>query len=107
MAGGANKSGVSSWIGAQLYFLNGVREMWIVVLVSLMTSLLTEVISNTSTATILMPVLNELVSYNFVKCKQVNKLRFCVTALKPSDSCFVVSIRYLECKYEFLSNRSL
>ncbi|XP_071533695.1 Na(+)/citrate cotransporter isoform X6 [Panulirus ornatus] len=60
MAAGAKESGLSKWLGEQLYIFNGTHIVWIVLSVTLMTALLTEVASNTATASILLPVLNEL-----------------------------------------------
>ncbi|XP_064082050.1 Na(+)/citrate cotransporter-like isoform X4 [Macrobrachium nipponense] len=60
MAEGANKSGLSAWLGDQLVAFNVMPKEAIVFVVSLMTAMLTEVASNTATASILLPVLKEM-----------------------------------------------
>ncbi|XP_068207339.1 Na(+)/citrate cotransporter-like isoform X3 [Palaemon carinicauda] len=60
MAEGANKSGLSAWLGEQLVAFNVMPKEAIVFVVSLMTAMLTEVASNTATASILLPVLKEM-----------------------------------------------
>ncbi|XP_066951628.1 Na(+)/citrate cotransporter-like isoform X4 [Macrobrachium rosenbergii] len=60
MAEGANKSGLSAWLGDQLVAFDVMPKEAIVFVVSLMTAMLTEVASNTATASILLPVLKEM-----------------------------------------------
>lgn len=60
MAEGANNSGLSSWLGEQLVAFNVMPKEAIVFVVCLMTAMVTEVASNTATASILLPVLKEM-----------------------------------------------
>ncbi|XP_050692843.1 solute carrier family 13 member 2-like isoform X2 [Eriocheir sinensis] len=60
MAEGSKASGLSKWLGEQLYVFNGVNKGVIVLIVTLMVAMLTEVASNSATASIILPVLNEL-----------------------------------------------
>nr|XP_045621413.1 protein I'm not dead yet-like isoform X2 [Procambarus clarkii]XP_045621414.1 protein I'm not dead yet-like isoform X2 [Procambarus clarkii] len=60
MAEGAKVSGLSQWMGESLKGLNGLHSVYIVMIVTFSTAMLTEVASNTATASILLPVLNEL-----------------------------------------------
>lgn len=62
MAEAADKSNMSRLIGDQLKALEVLPKEVIVLLVSLMTAGVTEAASNTATASILLPVLKELVS---------------------------------------------
>jgi sodium-dependent dicarboxylate transporter 2/3/5 len=57
LAGGFQASGLSDWIGERLAGLSGVPPLLLVALICLMVTFLTEVTSNTATATMLMPVL--------------------------------------------------
>lgn len=65
MAAGAKQSGLSKWLGEQLYIFKDAHIVLIIFAVTFMTAMLTEVASNTATASILLPVLNELVSYEY------------------------------------------
>ncbi|KAK3863944.1 hypothetical protein Pcinc_030326 [Petrolisthes cinctipes] len=60
MAEGAQQSGLSSWLGQQLYIFNGVNPGIIVLVVTFFTAMATEITSNSATASIILPVLNEL-----------------------------------------------
>ncbi|XP_018018962.1 solute carrier family 13 member 5 isoform X2 [Hyalella azteca] len=60
IAEAADASGLSLWLGDQLQALEVLPEALIVFLVCLMTAMVTEVASNTATASILMPVLKEM-----------------------------------------------
>ena len=61
MAEAANYSGLSNWLGEQLTALDVMPVGVIVLIVSAMTALATEVASNSATASILMPVLLQMV----------------------------------------------
>ncbi|XP_042889595.1 solute carrier family 13 member 5-like isoform X5 [Penaeus japonicus] len=60
MAEASKVSGLSIWLGDQLQYFNVMPKEAIVFIVCLMTAMLTEVASNTATASILLPVLKEL-----------------------------------------------
>ncbi|KAK8750246.1 hypothetical protein OTU49_017519 [Cherax quadricarinatus] len=60
MAEGAKKSGLSEWLGESLRYLKNFDGVYIVMIVTFSTAMLTEVASNSATASILLPVLNEL-----------------------------------------------
>jgi sodium-dependent dicarboxylate transporter 2/3/5 len=62
MAEASEKSGLNEWLGTLLANLQGIPPVALVFIVTIMTAMITEVASNTATATILMPVLNDLVS---------------------------------------------
>lgn len=62
MAEASKESGLSVWLGEQLQYFDVMPKEAIVFIVCLMTAMLTEVASNTATASILLPVLKELVS---------------------------------------------
>ena len=61
MAEAADSSGLSAWLGEQLKALDVLPIGVVVLIISLMTAMVTEVASNTATASILMPVLKEMV----------------------------------------------
>lgn len=56
----AKKSGLSIWLGRQLSYLNFLSPDVIVVILTFLTSALTEVISNMSMATIMLPVISQM-----------------------------------------------
>ncbi|XP_069980540.1 Na(+)/citrate cotransporter [Penaeus vannamei] len=60
MAEASKVSGLSVWLGEQLRYFDVMPKEAIVFIVCLMTAMLTEVASNTATASILLPVLKEL-----------------------------------------------
>uniref|UniRef100_A0A6A7FWD7 Solute carrier family 13 member 5-like n=2 Tax=Hirondellea gigas TaxID=1518452 RepID=A0A6A7FWD7_9CRUS len=60
MAAGAAKSGLSSWIGLQLKYLEVLPDLLIVILIATFASFLTEVVSNITTANIFLPVVRDL-----------------------------------------------
>ena len=66
MAEAADVSGLSLWLGAQLKALDVLPVGVIVLIVCFMTTIVTGVASNTATASILMPVLKEMVRFIFV-----------------------------------------
>ncbi|KAF2367835.1 Solute carrier family 13, partial [Trinorchestia longiramus] len=60
IAEASDASGLSSWLGEQLTALESLPTALTVFLVCIMTAMVTEVASNTATASILMPVLKEM-----------------------------------------------
>lgn len=60
MAKGVQASGLSTVIGEQLVILNVLPKVSVVFVICISTAMLTEVASNTATASVLMPVLNKL-----------------------------------------------
>jgi sodium-dependent dicarboxylate transporter 2/3/5 len=60
IAAGFQETGLAEWLGEQLSVLGGVSMVVILFVVVLMTIFLTEVTSNTATATMLMPILGAL-----------------------------------------------
>lgn len=62
MAEGASKSGLSHLIGQQLKYLETLPHLLIVVLIVTFATFLTEIVSNMTTANILVPVVRDLVS---------------------------------------------
>ncbi|XP_076346177.1 Na(+)/citrate cotransporter-like isoform X2 [Tachypleus tridentatus] len=60
LAKSAEESGLSVWIGNQLTYLDSLSPVAIVFLLCVMTAALTEIASNTATATVLLPVIKQL-----------------------------------------------
>lgn len=60
IAAGFQETGLAEWLGEQLAVLGGVSMILILLVVVTMTIFLTEVTSNTATATMLMPILGAL-----------------------------------------------
>ena len=63
MAEASEKSCLSYWLGQKLGTLGFLSPPVLVFIITIMTALITEVASNTATATIIMPVLAQLVRY--------------------------------------------
>lgn len=66
MAEAAKVSGLSVFLGQQLQNFDFMPKELIVFVVSLLTAMLTEVASNTATASVLLPVIKDLVSNSFM-----------------------------------------
>ncbi|UCD20436.1 MAG: SLC13/DASS family transporter [candidate division WOR-3 bacterium] len=60
LAAGFQASGLAQWIGESLSFLHGVPVIIMILIICLLLTFLTEVTSNTATATMMMPVLGAL-----------------------------------------------
>ncbi|XP_067120681.1 Na(+)/citrate cotransporter-like [Centruroides vittatus] len=60
VAEASKKSGLSSWIGSQLSHLNFLSPKLILLILMFIVSILTEVVSNMSITTIVLPVINEM-----------------------------------------------
>ncbi|HHJ16886.1 MAG TPA: DASS family sodium-coupled anion symporter [Gammaproteobacteria bacterium] len=60
LAAGFSETGLTGWLGQQLHVLKGMPVVWVLVAVGLMVTFLTEVTSNTATASLLLPVLGAL-----------------------------------------------
>ncbi|XP_013794245.1 solute carrier family 13 member 5-like [Limulus polyphemus] len=59
---GAKKSGLSDWVGHQLVHLSFLSPEVIIIVLCLMTASITEVVSNMSTSTVILPVVGQLAS---------------------------------------------
>ena len=57
LAKGISESGLAKWLGEQLKSLNGVSPILIVIVITIFVLFLTEVTSNTATATMILPIL--------------------------------------------------
>lgn len=57
LASGFSETGLTTWIGSQLSFLAGVNILIIILAISLLVIFLTEVTSNTATASLLIPIM--------------------------------------------------
>ncbi|UBM61998.1 SLC13 family permease [Candidatus Sulfidibacterium hydrothermale] len=57
LAIGFKNSGLSAWFGHSLTFVNGTHPFWVIMLVSFIMVMLTELTSNTATTQILLPIL--------------------------------------------------
>ena len=60
LAHGFSETGLAEWIAQSLTFLEGIHILFLLFAVVLLTILLTEVTSNTATATMLMPILSSM-----------------------------------------------
>lgn len=60
LAAGFGETGLTTWLAEQLYVLEGVSLLWMILAVALLVIFLTEVTSNTATASLLLPVLGAL-----------------------------------------------
>jgi sodium-dependent dicarboxylate transporter 2/3/5 len=60
LAAGFSETGLTTWLAQQLQVLKGVPTVWIILAVGLLVIFLTEVTSNTATASLLLPVLGAL-----------------------------------------------
>ena len=66
MAEGADQSGLSMWMGEQLQYFSALPTPLLVFLVSFIIAFMTEILTNITAATVLIPILRELVSYQDV-----------------------------------------
>ena len=66
MATAATKSGLSSWLGSQFEVLQVLPKEAMVLVVCLVVTMMTEVVSNTATALVFLPVLREMVRQFYV-----------------------------------------
>ena len=62
---GANKSGLSDWVGLQLLSLGNLSQEVILLILLLVISCVTEVISNSATISLVTPIMIALVSWLF------------------------------------------
>ncbi len=60
LAAGFSDTGLSGWLAEQLQVLKGVPRVWMILAVGLLVIFLTEVTSNTATASVMLPVLGAL-----------------------------------------------
>ena len=58
--GCTSESGLAKWLGEQLKMLDGVHPLVIVIVITIFVLFLTEVTSNTATATMILPILAAL-----------------------------------------------
>jgi di/tricarboxylate transporter len=60
LAEGCNKSGLSDWIGSQLEGLTGLNEWVLLIIICVLSSVLTQIVSNVTTAAIIIPIVLKL-----------------------------------------------
>ena len=60
LAAGFSATGLTTWLAEQLHVLQGVPTLWVMLTVGLLVIFLTELTSNTATASLLLPVLGAL-----------------------------------------------
>jgi sodium-dependent dicarboxylate transporter 2/3/5 len=60
LAEGCNKSGLSDWIGSQLTGLMGLNIWVLLIVICLLSSVLTQIVSNVTTAAIIIPIVLKL-----------------------------------------------
>ena len=85
IAAGFGSSGLASWIGGQMSVLEGVNFLLVILLATGMVLFLTEITSNTATATMILPVLASLALALAVPARAVNF--FCSEADGRSCDC--------------------
>ncbi|KAK4297414.1 hypothetical protein Pmani_030165 [Petrolisthes manimaculis] len=85
MAEGVKASGLSVWLGDQLFVFSDVPPGLVVLVVTFLVSMATEVASNTATTSILLPVLNQLALR-----MQVNPLYLMVPATVSASFAFML-----------------
>ncbi len=57
LAYGMQHSGLSSWLGEQLAFMNDISLPWMMLIIALTITILTEITSNTATTQVMLPIL--------------------------------------------------
>ena len=87
IAAGFSESGLTKWVGAQLAILHGVPLPVVVGGVVLMTTMLTNVTSNTATTTMLLPILAAT-----AQVLRVNPLFLMVPATMAASCAFILPI---------------
>lgn len=60
LAKGISESGLDQWLGQQLKLINGISPLLIVIVITIFVLFLTEITSNTATATMILPILATL-----------------------------------------------
>ncbi|PWA09066.1 anion transporter [Pueribacillus theae] len=60
IAAGFSQSGLAEWIGKQLTVVSGIHFLWVIVIVTTLVIFLTEITSNTATATMMYPIMASL-----------------------------------------------
>ena len=60
LAAGCENSGLSGWIGSQLSILTGLNDWTLILILCLLASVLTQIVSNVTTATIITPIVRQL-----------------------------------------------
>lgn len=60
IAAGFNKTGLAEWIGNQLTIVQGVQFIFVIAIVTTLVIFLTEITSNTATATMILPIMASL-----------------------------------------------
>ncbi|EKU46864.1 SLC13 family permease [Staphylococcus massiliensis] len=87
LAKGIQESGLAKWLGEQLSLLNGVSPLIIVIVIAVFVLFLTEITSNTATATMILPILATLsVAIN------VHPLLLMVPAAMASNCAFMLPV---------------
>ena len=87
LAKGIASSGLAAWLGDQLKLIQGVSPLIIVIVITLFVLFLTEITSNTATATMILPILATL-----SVAVEVNPLLLMVPA-NGSELCLYVTCR--------------
>lgn len=87
LAGGFSSSGLTEWMANQLISLQGSQLILIVFMVTLLVIFLTEVTSNTATASLLLPVMGA-----FAIAIQVNPLYLMVAAALSASFAFMLPV---------------
>lgn len=76
LATGAQQSGLSQWIGGKLYNLRHLSTGGIAFLITIIVTMVTEVMSNVATTTLFLPILAELVNNYFVGVLLCSEVKF-------------------------------
>ena len=84
---GIDPEKLTTWLAEQLHVLKGVPVVWVILLVGLMVIFLTEVTSNTATASLLLPVLGAL-----SEALQIGPMILMVTAALCASFAFMLPV---------------
>jgi sodium-dependent dicarboxylate transporter 2/3/5 len=87
LAQGFSEAGLTRWLAEQLSVLQGVHNILIIAAVALLVVFLTEVTSNTATASLLLPVMGALAS-----AIDMNPLEMMVTAVVATSFAFMLPV---------------
>ena len=87
LAHGFKESGLSEWLAGQLAFLDGAPPVALILAVALLVIFLTEVTSNTATATVLLPVMAA-----FAEAMQVHPYGLMIAAALAASFAFMLPV---------------
>ena len=103
LAKGIASSGLAAWLGDQLKLIQGVSPLIIVIVITLFVLFLTEITSNTATATMILPILATLsvaveATHCYGNCSNGENAMFHRT---PPNDCLAIEDIIKECIRRF------